>query len=84
MKILKITNLEEFNTALVLLATIIYNYEFINSYACSNYTLLLLRTLGFFEAANTASLAALIVAESNVSDNRTSGSGRLLDAGLKY
>ena len=35
------------------------------------------------EVANTASLAALIVAEDNV-DNRPSGSGRLLDTGLKY
>ena len=36
------------------------------------------------EAANTASLAALVVAEGSVSDNRPSGSGRLLDTGLKY
>ena len=36
------------------------------------------------EAANTASLAALIVAEGSVSDNRPSGSSRLLDTGLKY
>ena len=36
------------------------------------------------EVANTASLAALIVVEGSVSDNRPSGSGRLLDTGLKY
>ena len=39
------------------------------------------KALGCFEAANTASLAALIVAEGSVSDNRPSGSGRLLDTG---
>ena len=74
-------NFKEFGTELV--ATIIYNYGFINIYACSNYALPL-RTLGCFEAANTASLAALIVAEGSVLDNRPSGSGRLLDSGLKY
>ena len=42
------------------------------------------KALGCFEAANTASLAALIVAEGSVLDNRPSGSGRLLDTGLKY
>ena len=40
-----------------------------NRYACANYALLLLRTLGCFEAPNTASLAALIVAEGSVLDN---------------
>ena len=79
---MKITNLEEFGTEWV--ATIIYNYGFINSYACSNYALSLLRTLGCFKVANTASLAALIVAEGNVLDNGPSGSDRLLDTGLKY
>ena len=42
------------------------------------------RSLGCFEAVNTASLTALIVAEGSVSDNRPSGSGKLLDTGLKY
>ena len=42
------------------------------------------RSLGYFKAANTASLAALIVAEGSVSDNRPSGYGRFLDTGLKY
>ena len=31
--------------------------------------------------ANTASLADLIVAECSISDNRSSGSGKLLDTG---
>ena len=70
-KISKITNFKEFSTELV--ATIIYNDGFINSYACFNYASLLLRNLGYFEAANTASLvasrAALIVAKGSVSDN---------------
>ena len=43
-----------------------------------------LKTLGCFLVANTASLAALMVAEGNVSDNGPSGSGRLLDTSLKY
>ena len=81
-KISKITNFKEFCTELV--ATIIYNYGFINSYECWNYTSSLLRTLGCFEVANTVLLAALIVAEGIASDNRPSGSGRLLDTGLKY
>ena len=68
-------------------ATIVYNYEFINtpsSYTCLNYASSLLKTLGCFETANTASLAALIVAEGGISDNRPSGNGRLLDTALKY
>ena len=48
-----------------------------NSYTCSNYTSSLLRTLGCFEAASTASLAALIVAGGSVLDNGLSGSGML-------
>ena len=63
-------------------ATIVYNYGFINttpSYACLNYASSLLKTLDCFEAANTASLATLIVAEGSGSDNGPSGSGRLLD-----
>ena len=42
------------------------------------------KALGCFEVANTAFLAALIVAEGSVSHNRPSGSDRLLDTGLKY
>ena len=41
-------------------------------------------SLGCFEMADTASLAALIVAEGSVSDNGPSGYGRLLDTSLKY
>ena len=44
----------------------------------------LVSSLGCFEMTNTASLAALIVAEGSVLDNQPSGSGRLLDTGLKY
>ena len=40
--------------------------------------------MGCFEAANTASLAALIVAEGFVLDNGPSGYGKLLYTGLKY
>ena len=76
------TNFEEFSAELA--AIIIYNYGFINSYTCLNYTSPLLRTLGCFKVANTASLAALIVAEGSVSDNGPSESGRLLDTDLKY
>ena len=79
---MKITNFEEFSTELI--ATIIYNYGFINSYACLNYASSLLKTLGCFKAANTASLAVIIVAEGSVFDNGPSGSGKLLDIGLKY
>ena len=43
-----------------------------------------LRNLGCFKAANTALLAALIEAEGSVLDNGPSGSGKLLDTGLKY
>ena len=46
--------------------------------------IIVLRTLGCFEAANTASLAALIIAEGSVLDNGPSGYSRLLDTGLKY
>ena len=44
------------------------------------------KDLGLFRSgrANTAFLAALIVAKGSVSDNWPSGSGRLLDTSLKY
>ena len=76
---MKIANFEEFHTELV--TTIIYIYGFINS---THVQITHRRSLGCFEAAKTASLAALIVAEGSVLDNRTSGSGRVLDTGLKY
>ena len=75
-------NFEKFSTELV--ATIIYNYGFKNSYVRLNYASSLQRILGCFEAANTASLAALIVAEGSISDNGAAGFGRPLDTGLKY
>ena len=73
---MKVTNFKEFST------TIIYN---LNSYACSKYTWSLFgELLGLFQSSKTASLAASIVAEGSVLDKRPSGSGRLLDTGLKY
>ena len=41
-------------------------------------------SLDCIETANTTSLAALVVTEGSVSDNRPSGSGKLLDTGLKF
>ena len=60
------------------------HFPIYGNYACLNYASLLLRTLGCFEAANTASLAALIVAGGSILDNGPSGTGMLLDIGLKY